>query len=131
MCRLRTLRTEYMPSSSQGLDKPLGLVSQETFPLPTLGLVLAGISKEIHSGRGFSVVRGIPVDSYSREEIVIIYAGVSSYVGNLRAVQDGGTGGVLSHIKDLTASYNHNVISSPAYTTHKQVRLPGSLRRSG
>ncbi|KZP03183.1 Clavaminate synthase-like protein [Athelia psychrophila] len=105
----------------RGLDKPLGLVSQATFPLPTLGPVLAGIARELHSGRGFSVLRGIPVAAYTREEVFIIYAGVSSYVGNLRAVQDGSTGGVLAHIKDLSAVYDARAIGAPAYTTDKQV----------
>ncbi|KZP02489.1 Clavaminate synthase-like protein [Athelia psychrophila] len=105
----------------QGLDKPLGLVSQATFPLPTLGPVLSGIARELHGGRGFSVLRGIPVDAYSREEVVIIYIGVSSYVGNLRAVQDDNTGGMLAHIKDLSAVYDARAIGSPAYTTDKQV----------
>ncbi|KZP29806.1 Clavaminate synthase-like protein [Athelia psychrophila] len=42
--------------------------------------------------RGFSVPRGIPVGAYSREELVIIYAGMSSYIGNFR-VQNNNTGG--------------------------------------
>ncbi|KZP33619.1 Clavaminate synthase-like protein [Athelia psychrophila] len=105
----------------RGLDKPLGLVSQATFPLPTLGPVLAGIARELHAGRGFAVLRGIPVDAYSREEVVIVYAGVSSYVGNLRGVQDARAGGVLAHIKDLSALYDARAIGSPAYTTDKQV----------
>ncbi|KAF7967852.1 hypothetical protein HWV62_32900 [Athelia sp. TMB] len=104
----------------QGLDKPLGFVSQTTFPLPTLGPILAGIARELHSGRGFSVVRGIPVDSYSREEVVIIYAGVSSYIGEKRGLQDT-DGAVLAHIKDLTALYDTSDIGAPAFTTDPQV----------
>lgn len=106
--------------ANEGLDKPLGLVSQSTFPLPTLGNVLSGISREVHSGRGFSVLRGIPVSSYSREENVIIYAGVSSYVGPLRGLQDS-NGGVLAHIKDLTDIHPAKSIGAPAYTTDPQV----------
>ncbi|KAF7967849.1 hypothetical protein HWV62_32894 [Athelia sp. TMB] len=104
----------------RALDKPLGFISQATFPLPTLGPTLSGIARELHSGRGFSVVRGIPVDSYSREEVVIIYAGVSSYVGEKRGLQDA-NGGVLAHIKDLSAIYDTRAIGAPAYTTDKQV----------
>lgn len=104
----------------QATDKPLGLISRSTFPLPTLGKALGDLSREIHTGRGFSVVRGIPVDSYSREDNVIIYAGVSSYIGSSRALQDA-NGGVLSHIEDLTLSHDPRSIGSPAYTTDKQV----------
>lgn len=103
------------------LDKPQGLLSPETFPLPKLGPVLRDLSKELHSGRGFFVLRTIPVDSYPREDVVSIYAGVSSYVGGLRAVQDGDAG-ALAHIKDLSKTHPAKAIGAPAYTTDKQVR---------
>ncbi|KAJ3500807.1 hypothetical protein NLJ89_g9628 [Agrocybe chaxingu] len=72
----------------KGLNKPLGYLSPSTFPLPTLGPILKDLSRELHTGRGFFVVKTIPVDSYTREENTIIYAGISSYVGPLRGVQD-------------------------------------------
>ena len=48
--------------------------------------------------RGFChlMLRTIPVDSYSKADNVLIYAGVSSYVAGQRGLQDVG-GGVLSH----------------------------------
>lgn len=79
----------------------MGFLSPSTFPLPTLGPKLSELAREVHSGRGFFVLRTIPVDSYSREDNALIYAGVSSYVGSVRAVQDGNS--VVVHIKDLTA----------------------------
>ncbi|KAG5646882.1 hypothetical protein DXG03_001958 [Asterophora parasitica] len=103
----------------RGLEKPLGHLSVATFPLPTLGPVLADLARILHSGRGFFVLRTIPVDSYTREENAIIYAGVSSHVGNLRAVQDAPA--VLSHIKDLTQTAPAQTIGGPAFTTDKQV----------
>ncbi|KAG6829270.1 hypothetical protein H0H92_005090 [Tricholoma furcatifolium] len=103
----------------RSLDKPLGHISRTTFPLPNLGPILSDLAREIHTGRGFFVLRTIPVDSYTREENAIIYAGVSSYVGNLRAVQDSPS--VLAHIKDLTQTAYAKTIGAPAYTTDKQV----------
>ena len=103
-----------------GTKKPLGLASESTFPLPTLGKALGDLSREIHTGRGFSVVRGIPVAKYSREDNVIIYAGLSSYIGSLRGLQDG-KNGVISHITDLQPTHGSRAIGSPAYTTDKQV----------
>ncbi|RDB26162.1 hypothetical protein Hypma_006209 [Hypsizygus marmoreus] len=103
-----------------GLNLHLGHVSRETFPLPTLGLVLLELAKELHQGRGFFVLRTIPVASYSHFDNVLIYAGVSSYIAPDRGLQDK-NGGVLSHIKDLTASQAPGTIGGPAYTTDKQV----------
>ncbi|KAH8825797.1 hypothetical protein DL96DRAFT_1670168 [Flagelloscypha sp. PMI_526] len=100
--------------------KPRGLISPATFPLPKLGPVLRSLSKELYSGRGFFVLRTLPVDKYTRDEIVTVYAGVSSYVGNLRAVQDANAG-VLAHIKDLSQTHPAKTIGAPAYTSDKQV----------
>lgn len=120
--------TSYDPSSCiyrliivlrPALDKPLGYISPSTFPLPSAGPILSNLARDLHTGRGFFVLRGIPVDSYTREENVIIYAGVSSYVGGIRAGQDGTS--VLAHIKDLTQIHPAKTIGAPAYTTDKQV----------
>jgi hypothetical protein len=67
------------------------------------------------------VLRTIPVDNYTREDNVAIYAGVSSYVGELRGVQDQKKNGVLLHIKDLTPTHAKEIIGTPAYTTDRQV----------
>ncbi|KAM6498993.1 hypothetical protein JOM56_006941 [Amanita muscaria] len=105
----------------RSLGKPLGHLSPSTFPLPTLGPILRNLSKELHSGRGFFVLRTIPVDNYTREDNVAIYAGISSYVGGLRGVQDQKRNGVLLHIKDLTPTHAKEIIGTPAYTTDRQV----------
>jgi hypothetical protein len=110
------------------LNKPLGYINQDTFPLPTLHQVLRDISKEIHLGHGFKVLRGLPVEKHTREENFIIYAGVSSHVGPIRGRQDRkvGDGGqqldvVVNHIKDLSTTSHKDRIGAPAYTTDKQV----------
>ncbi|KAJ3759723.1 hypothetical protein EV360DRAFT_41322 [Lentinula raphanica] len=106
----------------KALDKPLGYISRETFPLPTLSPVLESLAHELYSGRGFFVLRTIPVDDYTRKDLATIYAGISSHVGSARGKQDG-TGAVLAHIKDLTLSHAHEKggIGNAAYTTDKQV----------
>ncbi|KAF7777585.1 hypothetical protein Agabi119p4_3657 [Agaricus bisporus var. burnettii] len=106
----------------EGLAKPMGYVNRETFPLPKLGPVLYDLAKELYSGRGFFVLRTIPVDDYTLAQLAIIYTGVSSHVGSARGKQDG-TGAVLAHIKDLTVSHAHEQggIGNSAYTTDKQV----------
>ncbi|THH21099.1 hypothetical protein EW146_g405 [Bondarzewia mesenterica] len=111
----------------QGLNKSLGYISQETFPLPMLSPLLHDFSKELYSGRGFFVLRTIPVDSYNRQEIAILYAGIASHVGSARGKQDG-LGSVLAHIKDLTFTHGNGTtgkdgkpFGNAAYTTDAQV----------
>ncbi|KAK6525436.1 hypothetical protein TWF694_005573 [Orbilia ellipsospora] len=103
----------------KSLEVPLGHISASTFPLPNLSASLRDLSKELHNGRGFFVLRTIPVDSYSKEDIGIVYAGISSHVANTRARQDV-KGSVLAHIKDLRATHDTPMINA-AYTTDAQI----------
>lgn len=110
----------------KSLGKPLGHVNQETFPLPTLHATLRDVSREIHHGFGFKVLRGLPVSTHSREDIYAIYAGLASHIAPTRGRQDHQYDGkpvdvVLNHIKDLTNKYDASEIGAPAYTTDKQV----------
>ncbi|KAL6231247.1 hypothetical protein BDW75DRAFT_248046 [Aspergillus navahoensis] len=110
----------------KALNLPLGLVNQETFPLPKLHDNLRLISQEIHLGRGFKVIRGVPVDEYTREENFIIYAGITSHIAPVRGRQDNNWQGrpadvVLAHITDLSRKVDTKTIKAPAYTTEKQV----------
>ncbi|KAM3435178.1 hypothetical protein NHJ13734_005663 [Beauveria thailandica] len=110
----------------KSLGKPLGEITQDTFPLPTLHAVLRDVSREIHNGHGFKVVRGIPVEKYTREENIAVYAGLAAHVAPARGRQDSSFDGrpadvALAHIKDLTAEIDPHKIGAPAYTTEKQV----------
>ncbi|KAL4880297.1 hypothetical protein BJY04DRAFT_219293 [Aspergillus karnatakaensis] len=109
-----------------GLQLPLGHVNQETFPLPKLHDTLRAISKEVHNGHGFKVIRGVPVDKHTREENFIIYAGITSHIAPIRGRQDTIYEGkpadvVLAHIADLSRKVDINTIKAPAFTTEKQV----------
>ncbi|SMY28610.1 unnamed protein product [Zymoseptoria tritici ST99CH_1A5] len=113
-------------SHFKALNIPLGHVSQDTFPLPNLHSALRKISDELHNGRGFKVLRGLPVTKHTREENIIIYAGVSSHIAPIRGRQDHQHDGkpadvVLAHIKDLSRIVDASKIGAPAYTTDKQV----------
>ncbi|OGE56231.1 hypothetical protein PENARI_c003G04140 [Penicillium arizonense] len=112
--------------SFKALNLPLGHINQSTFPLPTLRPTLRDLSKEIHTGRGFVVLRGLRIDEYSREDNIIIYTGVSSHIGSIRGRQQdtrlaNGTSPVISHIKDLTSTTEREKIGAPSNTADKQV----------
>jgi len=72
------------------------------------------------------VIRGVPITKYTREENIIIYAGISSHIAPIRGRQDDKHDGqpadvVLAHIKDLSGKVDASSIGAPAYTTEKQV----------
>ena len=100
-----------------GLGLGLGNICQKTFPLASLGQKLRACSAELHNGKGFFVLRGFPVDILSREDCIIAYTGVSSYVGSLRGWQDQ-RGTALVHVTDLSAK---QAVGTATYTNEKQV----------
>ncbi|TVY33449.1 Taurine hydroxylase-like protein [Lachnellula subtilissima] len=123
--QLQEIHEALLKFKSQG--KPIGYVNQDTFPLPELGPILRQEAQALQAGRGFFVLRGLLVDKYTREENIIIYAGISSYIGSIRGRQGRTTvdglskSTMLNHIKDLSQTAVAKNIGAPAYTTDKQV----------
>ncbi|KAJ5664133.1 hypothetical protein N7507_004864 [Penicillium longicatenatum] len=112
--------------SFKAIRKPLGYLNELNFPLPTLRPILRGLSNELHNGRGFFVLRGLRIDSHSREDNVTIYTGVSSHIGSIRGRQQDtrlqdGTSPMISHIKDITGITEKGKIGAPSNTADKQV----------
>ncbi|MGH8675968.1 MAG: TauD/TfdA family dioxygenase, partial [Burkholderiales bacterium] len=77
----------------------LSAVTPESFPLPILGPVLAGVLQELLEGRGFFMLRGLPLARYSRDEQAIAYLGIGSHLGSARS--QNAKGHLLGHVKDL------------------------------
>ena len=46
------------------------------FDLPTLGPLLRDVGREVHTGRGFALIRRLPVERWSREEVLVAYWGM-------------------------------------------------------
>lgn len=46
------------------------------------------MTEELHFGRGFFALRGLNPDRYSREDNILLFLGVSAYVGENRGKQD-------------------------------------------
>lgn len=78
---------------------PLAEISPASFPLPALGGILRAILADLLEGRGFVMLRGLPVRSYPREEQAIAYMGIGSYFGHARS--QNAKGHLLGHVKDL------------------------------
>src|SRR5258706_7030139 len=74
-------------------------LSQSDFPLPTLGERLARCSREILDGRGFVLLRGLPVERWSMHESALAFYGIGTHLGNARP--QNAAGELLGHVKDL------------------------------
>ncbi len=72
------------------------------FPLPNLGPRLAAIRDELLNGRGFSLIKGLPVRRWSRRDGAIAFMGLGAHVG--RARSQNAMGHLLGHVRDLGLS---------------------------
>lgn len=63
--------------------KPWGHFGASDFPLPLVGKKLERIANILRDGRGFALLRGIPVERYSLEDAQTIYWGVCSHLGEM------------------------------------------------
>jgi hypothetical protein len=61
---------------------------KSTFPLPTLGRRLEAQSKELHHGIGFFILRGLDPSQYSPGDRIILFLGISDYIGKRKGRQD-------------------------------------------
>jgi hypothetical protein len=80
-------------------EKDIARISQADFPLPTLAPKLAAIQDEVMRGRGFALIRGLPVDRWSIRESATVYYGLGTHFGNARS--QNAKGHVLGHVRDL------------------------------
>jgi hypothetical protein len=60
---------------------PITEITKADFPLEHLVPSLQAASDEIHHGHGLVVLRGLPVETYSKEDASRIYWGVGLYLG--------------------------------------------------
>jgi len=77
----------------------LAAIRKESFALPRLGPVLRGILAELLEGRGFILLRGLPVARMTRREQAAAYLGLGSWLGAFRS--QNAKGHLLGHVKDL------------------------------
>ncbi len=87
---------------ARGLGIPT--ITRESFRLERFAAALAKIRHEVEDGRGFVLIRGIPIDRYSREEAQLIFWGMGTYLGE--AVGQNQMGDVMGHVMDVDRDWN-------------------------
>jgi hypothetical protein len=79
-----------------GLDD----LQREHFEVPSLRPVIDEIRRQIAGGRGFVVLRRLPVEDYSKDEIGMIFWGIGTHLG--RGLSQSVLGDRLGHVKDFS-----------------------------
>ncbi len=86
---------------SRGLA-PLA-VSREDFALPTLGPKLAALVDELEDGRGFALLKGLPVDRYDEPTLHTLYWGIGTHLGQM--ISQNAKGELLARVEDTGADF--------------------------
>jgi hypothetical protein len=83
------------------IDPEADLVSlrKQDFPLPTLGPRFERLLHEVLNGRGFVLLRRLPVERWSTLERAAAFVGIGAHWGN--ALSQNAAGHVLGHVKNL------------------------------
>jgi Taurine catabolism dioxygenase TauD, TfdA family len=100
---------------ARGLEMPE--IRRQDFSLPRLGPVLDRLCDDVLNGRGFVLLRGVPVENRPIVESAMMYWGIGSYFGSARS--QNAKGHLLGHVYDLggSSASNPNVRS---YTTSER-----------
>jgi hypothetical protein len=84
----------------RGLD--IADITRADFPLPGLGPVLERLRDEVLNGRGFVLIRGLPVEDQPIADSATAYFGIGTWFG--RARSQNAKGHLLGHVRDLGMS---------------------------
>jgi hypothetical protein len=85
------------PLAARGAD--IAALTAADFPLPTLAPRLAAIRHELLDGRGFVLLRGLPVERWTTRLSATAFYGLGLHLGH--AVSQNAAGHVLGHVRDL------------------------------
>jgi Taurine catabolism dioxygenase TauD, TfdA family len=79
--------------------RDLASLTRADFPFPKLGPVLDQLRDEVLDGRGFVLIRGLPVEGKPIEENAAAYWGIGMHFGHPRS--QNAMGHLLGHVRDL------------------------------
>ena len=101
----RELLEALSAAESEGLD--FRDVNRRNFRLPTFGPVLESLLGELLEGRGFLLLRGVPVEGLAERQIELMYWGLGLYIGIPLPQGAEGTD-LFAHVRDEGADRNAN-----------------------
>lgn len=84
----------------EGAD--LTALTREHFALPTLAVRLQRVRDELLEGRGFVLLRGVPVAQWGPRRSAVAFYGLGAHLG--RALSQNAQGHVLGHVRDAGLS---------------------------
>jgi len=94
----------------------LNLLDIPGFALPTLGPRLAALRAELQRGRGFVLLRGLPVARWGRRFSAVAFYGLGAHLGRPRP--QNAQGHLLGHVRDMGLRADDPAVR--IYQTHER-----------
>lgn len=88
-------------ATARSSGKPLCEITAADFPLRSLRGRIETWLDELETGRGFLLVRGVPIDGKSDADCQLLYWGIGAHLGT--AVSQNAAGDLLGHVRDTGA----------------------------
>ncbi|MGE0796813.1 MAG: TauD/TfdA family dioxygenase [Lautropia sp.] len=82
---------------------PLEAVTKDLFSLPLCGQKLQAVRNQLVGGLGLALIRGLPIERYTREQTGILYWGISRHLGT--PVPTNLQGHLISHVVNLGTNF--------------------------
>ena len=92
-------------SPPRAIGRPLAEIEREQFPLTVMRGRLEQAVAEMYDGRGFVVLRGLPVGRYTDDEVGLIFWGFGRYMG--APLYQNPQGELLGHVYDHGRTYGN------------------------
>jgi hypothetical protein len=92
---------ELLAATAEVADRALPDIDRDSFPLPTVAPVLHRILDEVVDvvdGRGFALLRGVPVDGLTEHELERLFWGMGTHLGI--GIRQNDAGDLLVHVRD-------------------------------
>jgi hypothetical protein len=92
---------ENAASHFQKLQRDVGTISRETFPLRCFDQHLDLLKEKLLNGVGVEVLRGLPISNYTQRFAGTIFCGIGAHLGSARS--QNADGHILGHVRDVGA----------------------------
>jgi hypothetical protein len=88
---------------AEAAGRPIPELREKDFAFVQLAARLRDIRREVLHGRGFFLLRGVPVGRYTRLQAALAYWGIGTHLGE--ALSQNRKGHVLGHVQNLGLDY--------------------------
>src|SRR5215467_10895980 len=92
-------------ATAKASGQPLEDIGREQFPLTVARTRLEQTVAELYDGRGFAVLRGLPVERYRDDDVGLIFWGLGRYMGS--PLHQNPQGDLLGHVYDHGRTYGN------------------------